>query len=77
MMEYNMLAIPSNTGWIERAYSKLEMVCSKRRGSLSVEHIRHEFFMNVLELPVRTMTSGYNEEIELAQKKKKFQELYQ
>lgn len=71
-----MLSIPPNTGWIERAYSKLEMICSKRRNKLTVDHIRHEFFLNVLELPVRPMTSGYNEEIELATKKKEFRELY-
>ena len=41
-----------------------------------MDHIRHEFFLNVLELPVRPMTSGYNEEIELATKKKEFRELY-
>ena len=69
-----MLSIPPNTGWIERAYSKLQLICTARRNKLLVDNIRHEFFLNVLELPVRECTTGYNEEIELASKKKIFGE---
>ena len=69
-----MLSIPPNTGWIERAYSKLQIICQVRRGKLLVPNIRAEFFLNVLELPVRTCREGYNGEIELAPKKKVFGE---
>ena len=34
-----MIAIPVNAGWIERAYSKLEMICTKRRNKLLVDNI--------------------------------------
>ena len=34
-----MIAIPVNTGWIEQAYSKLEMICTKRRKKLLVDKI--------------------------------------
>ena len=59
-----MFSIPPNLGWIERAYSKLQMICTARRNCLKVENIRNEFFLNVLELPVRECTTGYDGEIE-------------
>ena len=68
-----MLSIPPNTGWIERAYSKLQMICTTRRSCLSIENMHHEFVLNVLGLPVRECC-GYDEEIELAPKKKVFGE---
>ena len=43
-----MTAIPINTGWIERAYSKLEIICIKRRNKLLVDNVRNKFFLNVL-----------------------------
>ena len=67
-----MLSIPANTGWVERAYSKLQLICSVRRNCLLVQNIRNEFFLNVLGLPMRSCTTGYNEEIDLAEKKKIF-----
>ena len=36
-----MLAIPPNTGWIERAYSKLQMICTARRNKLLIPNIRN------------------------------------
>ena len=69
-----MLSIPPNTGWIERAYSKLQLICTARRNKLKIENIRNEFFLNVMELPVRECTSGYTEEIELAAEKRVFGE---
>ena len=72
-----MLAIPPNTGWIERAYSKLQMICVARRNKLTIENIRNEFFLNVLALPMRSCTTGYNEEIDLAIQKKHFGEFGQ
>ena len=34
-----MIAIPVNTGWPEQAYSKLEMISTKRRKKLLVDKI--------------------------------------
>ena len=66
-----MIAIPVNTGWIERAYSKLEMICTKRKNKLLVDNIRNEFFLNVLSFPQRS-TTEYTEEIKVAAEGKKF-----
>ena len=66
-----MIAIPVNTGWIERAYSKLQMICTKRRNKLLVDNIRNEFFLNVLSFPQRS-TTEYTEEIQVAAEGKKF-----
>ena len=68
-----MFSIPANTGWIERAYSLFEMICTKRRNRLDVDHIRHEFFLNVLKRKVRDCM-GYDEEIKLASEKRTFPE---
>ena len=69
-----MISIPPNTGWVERAYSKLEMICTSRRNKLLTSNIRNEFFLNVLELPMRECTRGYLEEIKLASESKTFGE---
>ena len=66
-----MIAIPVNTGWIERAYSRLEMICSKRRNKLLVDNIRTEFFLNVLSFPQRSTTES-TEEIKVAAERRKF-----
>ena len=69
-----MLSIPPNTAWIERAYSKLQIICNVRRGNLAIPNIRAEFFMNVLMLPVKACSNGYDEEIELGSQSKIFGE---
>lgn len=69
-----MISIPANTGWVERAYSKLEMICTARRNKLTITNIRNEFFLNVLELPMRECTNGYNDEIKLASENRNFGE---
>ena len=66
--------IPPDTAWIERAYSKLHIICNVRRANLIVPNIRAEIFMNVLELPVRSCRNGYNGEIELGSQGKNFGE---
>ena len=66
-----MIAIPVNKGWIKRAYSKLEIICTKRRNKLLVDNIRNEFFLNVFSLPQRS-TTEYTEEIKVAAGGKKF-----
>ena len=67
-----MMSIPPNTPRIERAYSKLQLICTARN-HLEIANIRHEFFLNVLQLPVRS-TRDYEEEIELAPLKRVFGE---
>ena len=66
-----MIAIPVNTGWIERAYSKLEIICNKSRNKLLVGNIRNEFSLNVLSFQQRS-TTEYPEEIKVAAEGKKF-----
>ena len=66
-----MIAIPVNTGWILWPYSKLEMICIKRRNKLLVDNIRNEFFLNILSFPHRS-TTAYTEEIKVATEGKKF-----
>ena len=48
-----MFSVPPNSGWVERAYSSLEMVCQKRQNRLSVENLRELFFLAILKLPVK------------------------
>ena len=58
-----MFSIPPNTGWIERAYSILELICQKRRNLLKVDTMRDLFFLAVLKLDPKDCFS-YKEEIE-------------
>ena len=57
-----MIATPVNTGWVERAYSTLEQLCPKRRNRLDPLHLKHQFFMSTLKLPIRDAFS-YSQEI--------------
>ena len=66
-----MIAIPVNTGWIKWAYSKMKMICTKRRTKLLVDNIRNEFFLNVLSFPQRS-TTEYAEEIKVAAEERSF-----
>ena len=47
-----MYSVAVNTGWIERAYSILEQICSKKRNKLSPATMRHLFLLAVLKLEV-------------------------
>ena len=58
-----MISIPPNTGWVERAYSLLELICQKRRNQLAIESLMSLFFLSVLKLPIRDAFS-YNKEID-------------
>ena len=58
-----MISIPPNTGWIERAYSSFEMICSKRRNRLLTENVRELFFLAVLKLKTRN-AMDYEDEIQ-------------
>ena len=48
-----MFSVPPNSGWVERAYSSLKMVCQMQRNQLSVENLRELFFLVILKLPVK------------------------
>ena len=45
-----MIATPSNSSLIERAYSILEIICAKRRNRLTAEHIECLFLLATLKL---------------------------
>ena len=46
-------SVPPNSGWVERAYISLGMVCQKRRNRLSVENLRELSFLAILKFPVK------------------------
>ena len=48
-----IMGVPPNTGWIEQSYSKLEMICSKRRNQLSMDSMGSLCFMAIINLPVK------------------------
>ena len=58
-----MFSIPPNTGWVERAYSILEMICQKRRNRMAVGTLKELFFLGVLKLSVKD-AFGYDAEID-------------
>ena len=58
-----MFSIPPNTGWVERAYSILEMICQKRRNRMAVGTLKELFFLRVLILSVKD-AFGYDAEID-------------
>ena len=58
-----MFSIPPNTGWVERAYSILEMICQKRRNRMAVGTLKEFFFLRVLKLSVKD-AFGYDAEID-------------
>ena len=52
-----LLATAANTGYLERSYSILEMICDKRRNSMSIDTIQTLYLLGVLQIPVK----GINE----------------
>ena len=48
-----MLATPPNSAWVERAYSKLEQLCQKRRNKIDVNHLKDQFFLGLLNLQIK------------------------
>ena len=56
-----MFSISPNTGWAERAYSILEMICQKRRHRMAVGTLKELFFQGVLKLSVKD-AFGYDAE---------------
>ena len=45
-----MKAIPTNSAWVERAYSKLEQVFLKRETKLTLDHLWDLFLLEILNL---------------------------
>ena len=64
-----MIAIPVNKGWIEQVYSKLKMICTKRRNKLLVDNIKNKFFLNVLSFSEH-FTIAYTKEIKVTAERK-------
>ena len=58
-----MFSIPPNTGWVERAYSILEMICQMRKNRMAVGTLKELLFLGVLKLFVED-TFGYDAEID-------------
>ena len=48
-----LIATPSNSSPIERSYSILEMICAKRRNSLTPAHLELLYILAVLNLDVK------------------------
>ena len=58
-----MFSIPPNTGWVEQAYSILEMICQKRRNRMAVGTLKELLFLGVPKLSVKD-AFGYEAEID-------------
>ena len=59
-----MISIPPNTGWVERSYSMLEMICQKRRNKMAIDTLRPLFMLAVLKLPVRNDAFDYSNDMD-------------
>ena len=60
-----MISIPPNSGWVERAYSHLEMICQKRRNQMNIENpLKELFFLALLKLKPKD-SQGYSDEIKI------------
>ena len=57
-----MTAVPPNSASVERAYSKLEQLCPKRRNRLDIDgYLKDQFFLALLKLPVKECMEYENE----------------
>ena len=56
-----MFSIPANTGWLERGYSILELICQKRSNKLAISSMQTLYFLAVLKLKVKE-SFAYKEE---------------
>ena len=48
-----MPATPPYSAWVERAYSKLKQPYQKRRNQIDVNHLKDQFFLGLLNLPIK------------------------
>ena len=62
------IALAPNTSYLERSYSKLQMICEKRRNTMTAETIESLYLLAVLNIPVKDPFS-YVKEIELLEMK--------
>ena len=62
------LSIAPNTGWIERSYSHLALICQKQRNRMDMKTMELLYLLKEIDLPVK---SDYVEERCLLKKKKK------
>lgn len=60
-----MISVPPNSGWVERAYSYLQMICQKRRNQMKIEKpLKELFFLALLKLKPKD-SQGYSNEIKI------------
>ena len=60
-----LLSIPANTGWIERNFTKLNIICEPRRNHLEIANIEALYLLSVLNVPLK---DSYEEEIKIMEK---------
>jgi hypothetical protein len=60
-----LLSIPANTGWIERSFTKLNIICEPRRNHLEIANIEALYLLSVLNVPLK---DSYEEEIKIMEK---------
>ena len=56
-----MFSTPPNTGWSERGYSIVELICQKRDNQLAISLMQTLYFLAVLKLKVKE-SFAYKEE---------------
>ena len=56
------LSIATNTGWIERSYSRLQLICTKQRNKMKMTTMEVLYLLKELNLP---MKESYVEELRL------------
>ena len=56
-----MFSTPPNTGWSERGYSIVELICQKRGNQLAISLMQTLYFLAVLKLKVKE-SFAYEEE---------------
>ena len=59
-----MLAMPANTSPVERGFSQLEMVATKRRNYLKPENLETLFLLAALKISVKS-TDSWNNEVDI------------
>ena len=62
-----LLATAANTGYLERSYSILEMICGKRRNSMSIDTIQTLYLLGVLQILVKGVNE-YSDVIKILEK---------
>ena len=62
-----LISSPANTSCIERGFTFLEMICSKRRNHITPSHLETLFLLASLKIPVKSLNE-YSKEIDILEK---------